>query len=238
MNITQDQIQKLKLYPNSIYEVIKVEFLYHSNKLEGSTFTRENINKFLDSQIIEGSHRLDDIIETVNSLGLFDFIIDTLGEPMSKKLLFEYHLILKNNSVDKQRGFAGCYKKIPNMLRGSDIQLAQPYEVEEKINELIQCYYSEPKTLETIVEFHCRFEQIHPFQDGNGRIGRCLILKQCIENEIDLVAIDYRYNDEYKKALAIAQKTKDMINLIEVFRNSQKFLEDKNDVLVESLKYL
>ncbi len=238
MKIAQEQIQKLKLCPNSIYESIKVEFLYHSNKLEGSTFTKENLNKYLDTRIIEGSHKLDDIIETVNSLDLFDFVIDTLGEKISKKLLFEFHLILKNNSLDKQRGFAGCYKKIPNMLRGSDIQLAQPYEVEGLINDLIDWYYSAPKTLETIVEFHYRFEQIHPFQYGNGRIGRYLILKQCIENNIDLVTIDDKYNTEYKKALYTAQKTKDVTELVQVFKDSQKFLEDKNELLMESLKYL
>lgn len=69
------------------------------------------------------------MIETVNSLELFDFVIDILSEPISKKLLFEYHLILKNNGIDKQRGFAGCYKKTPNILNGSDAQLAKPYEI-------------------------------------------------------------------------------------------------------------
>ena len=86
MKLKANQIIEIKKYPNSIYDEIKKEFIYHSNKIEGSTFTRENI---------EGSHKIDDIFETINSLNLFDFVVDTLNEKLSKNLILEFHSILK-----------------------------------------------------------------------------------------------------------------------------------------------
>lgn len=95
MKLKANQIIEIKKYPNSIYDEIKKEFIYHSNKIEGSTFTRENLDVYLRSQIIEGSHKIDDIFETINSLNLFDFVVDTLNEKLSKNLILEFHSILK-----------------------------------------------------------------------------------------------------------------------------------------------
>lgn len=96
MKFNIKQIQLLKNIPNNtIYEPLKIEFLFHSNKLEGSTFSKENLQEYLDKEIITGSHKVDDIYETINSTKLFDFIIDTLGEPITKRLLKEFHSILK-----------------------------------------------------------------------------------------------------------------------------------------------
>ena len=84
MIISSQMIMYLKNTPNSAYESIKTEFLYHSNKLEGSTFTKENLEKYLQQNIIEGSHRIDDVYETINSVKLFDFVVETLNEPLSR----------------------------------------------------------------------------------------------------------------------------------------------------------
>lgn len=238
MRLTSNQIIEIKKYPNSIYDELKKEFLYHSNKIEGSTFTRENLDIYLKRQIIEGSHKLDDVFETINSLNLFDFVVDTLGENLSKKLILEFHSILKKNSLDQERGFAGCWKKIPNMISGSPVVLAQPWEVDIKIDELISSWELSDKDFKSIVKFHSEFEMIHPFQDGNGRVGRFIMLKQCIESHIDLIAIDEEYNVDYKKGLTESQVNGNFELLEEVLGTCQNFLEEKNEMLVNTLKCL
>ncbi len=238
MKLTIEQIKEIKKYPNSIYDELKKEFLYHSNKIEGSTFTRENLEKYLKSKIVEGSHKVDDVFETINSLNLFDFVVDTLGEKLSKRLMLEFHSILKKNSLDEERGLAGCWKKIPNMISGSPLELAQPWEVEEKIDALLHWWEESEKRFDEIIKFHSSFEKIHPFQDGNGRIGRFLMLKQCLESNIDLIAIDEKYNDEYKKALRKSQLEKNFDELIDILTRCQNFLEEKNELLAATLKCL
>ncbi|WP_278628457.1 Fic family protein [Thomasclavelia cocleata] len=231
-------IMYLKNTPNSAYESIKTEFLYHSNKLEGSTFTKENLEKYLQQNIIEGSHRIDDVYETINSVKLFDFVVETLNEPLSKRLILEFHRMLKDKTLDHERGFAGCWKKIPNMISGVDLKLAQPWEVDIKIEELLLKWELSSKSLQDIVEFHARFENIHPFQDGNGRIGRFLMFKQCIENKVNLVLIDDYYSKEYKEALYIAQSKKDMSELLKIFEKCQNLLDEKLSFLKETIEYM
>lgn len=147
MIISSQMIMYLKDAPNSAYESIKTEFLYHSNKLEGSTFTKENLEKYLQQNIIEGSHKIDDVYETINSVKLFDFVEETLNEPLSKRLILEFHRMLKDKTLDHERGFAGCWKKIPNMISGVDLKLAQPWEVDMRIEELLLKWESSSKSL-------------------------------------------------------------------------------------------
>lgn len=201
MNLVND-IKVLKNAPNSAYYDLKYRFNYHSNKIEGSTFSLENILNLMQYDKVEGNHSYDDVIETKNSLELFDFVVDTLEEKISKTLLLEFHSILKKNTKDDMRGFKGCYKKIPNMILGAEKKVSEPHEVEFEIDELIQWYYSlKDVTLKDIAEFHLRFETIHPFQDGNGRIGRFIILKQCLENDINPILISEENATEYKSSL-------------------------------------
>lgn len=238
MILTTEVLKFLKDTPNSAYESVKTEFLYHSNKLEGSTFTKENLEKYLQDNIIEGSHKIDDVYETINSTRLFDFVVDTLEEPLSKRLMLEFHRMLKDKTLDYERGFAGCWKKIPNMISGVDLKLAQPWEVESKIEELLKQWEDSNKTFEDIIKFHAQFENIHPYQDGNGRIGRFIMLKQCVENGIDLILIDDQYSVEYKKALYIAQLQKDYTMLSDIFKKCQSLLDQKLEFLKETIKYI
>jgi Uncharacterized conserved protein len=202
MDILIDKIKQLKQAPNSAYYDLKYKFNYHSNKIEGSTFTLENILSLMQYDMVEGEHPFDDIMETRNSLQLFDFVIDTLDERLSKRLLLDYHSILKNNTKDDAYGFKGCFKKIPNMILGTSRKVAQPYEVESRLENLIKEYYELKEIgLKEIAEFHLEFETIHPFQDGNGRIGRFIILKQCLENNIDPILITEDNIVGYRKAM-------------------------------------
>lgn len=224
MKISINTIQKLSKIKNSVYDDIKIEYLYHSNKLEGSTFNIEQLNVLLEENMVIGEHSINDVQETINSLKLFDFVIDTLNEKLTDRMLREYHSILKKNTSDENYGFVGVYKKIPNKLRNVDIELAQPYEVEEQIKDLLK---KKIKNIDDIADFHQKFEHIHPFQDGNGRIGRFIILRQCLENKIDLIAIDDEYNKEYREALYKAQTAGDLEQLVQVFEKCQKRLNEK-----------
>jgi len=224
MKISIATMQKLSKIKNSVYDDIKIEYLYHSNKLEGSTFSMEQLNVLLEQQIVTGEHSVNDVQETINSLRLFDYVIQTLGEKLTSRLLREYQSILKKNTSDEMYGLSGDYKKIPNQLRSVDIKLAEPYEVPELIEGLLE---RKIETLGDIADFHQRFEHIHPFQDGNGRIGRFIILRQCLENNIDLIAIDDEYNKEYKQALYIAQKDNNISILVEILKKCQTRLDKK-----------
>lgn len=228
MRLNAKEIKRLSAIKNSVYDDFKIDFLYNSNHLEGSTFTKENLWELLSLKKVEGEHYLDDVIETKNSLNVFDKVINDSAKKLDKFMLFDWHRELKKDSVDEEIHNTGCWKKYENKLRNIDLKLAYPDEVDNPMfnllmdwNELIN------PTIEDIAKFHYRFELIHPFQDDNGRIGRFIILKQCIESDIDLIAIDNEYEEEYKEALYKAQKTDDVSFLVDVFSKCQKRLDEK-----------
>ena len=227
MKISIDVIQKLSKIKNSAYDSIKIEYLYHSNKLEGSTFSKENLIDLLEQKQVIGEHFLDDVIETNNSLELFDEVIKSLNEPFDKYLLWNWHRILKKGSVDDEIDNIGKWKKYENRLSKTDLKLCEPHLVENNMFNLIEDWKESKKDIYAIADFHQKFEQIHPFQDGNGRIGRFIILRQCLENVIDLIAIDDKYNKEYRAALYKAQTTKDIKDLVEIFVKCQVRLDEK-----------
>ena len=228
MKINSKKMKYLSKITNSIYEDLKIEFLYHSNHLEGSTFSKDELEKLLTEKKVEGSHSLDDIIETKNSLEVFDQVINDSGEKLDKFMLFNWHKLLKKGTVDDEIHNIGMWKKYENKLRGVDLKLALPVEVDNLMFNLLADYNElETVNLKDIADFHYKFEKIHPFQDGNGRIGRFIILKQCLEWNIDLIAIDDKYDDEYRNALYKAQKTGDSDDLVMVFKKCQNRLDEK-----------
>lgn len=117
-------------------------------------------------------------------------------------------------------------EKNPNMIPGMDLKLAQLWEVESRIEELLKQWEDSQKTFKDIIIFHTQFDNIHPYQNGNGRIGRFIMLKQCVENDVDLILIDDQYSKEYKKALYIAQSKKDYSMLNNVFKKCQYLLKN------------
>lgn len=227
MKISVKVIQKLSKIKNSVYDAIKIEYLYHSNKLEGSTFSKENLIDLLEQKQVKGEHFLDDVIETKNSLELFDVVINTLQEPFDKYLLWEWHRLLKKGTVDDEIDNIGKWKKYENRLSKTDLKLCEPHLVENKMYNLLEDWKESKKDIYSIADFHQKFEHIHPFQDGNGRIGRFIILRQCIENSVDLIAIDDKYNKEYREALYEAQTTGNVEALVEVFQKCQVRLDKK-----------
>ena len=228
MRLNAKEIKRLSAIKNSVHDDFKIDFLYNSNHLEGSTFTKENLEKLLSLKKVEGEHYLDDVIETKNSLNVFDKVINDSDKKLDKFMLFDWQRELKKDSVDEEIHNTGCWKKYENKLRNIDLKLAYPDEVDNLMFNLLMDWNELMNpTIEDIVRFHYRFELIHPFQDGNGRIGRFIILKQCIESDIDLIAIDNEYEKEYKEALYKAQKTDDVSFLVDVFSKCQKRLDEK-----------
>ncbi|EQF26911.1 fic/DOC family protein [Clostridioides difficile CD160] len=201
-NTFLDKLLETKELKNSLYSVLKHHFLYHSNKIEGSTFTTEALALLLDKNVVTGRHTLDDVQETVNSSYAFDAIIDSLKEKITHSFLRNLHSSLMFNTTLHSRGMAGIYKTIPNMILGTDVNIAQPFEVEPKLDELIEWYYNQNEiTIKVIAEFHYRFELIHPFQDGNGRIGRFVMLKQMLENNLPIKIVSWDSEDLYRSSL-------------------------------------
>lgn len=228
MKINGKKMKYLSKITNSIYEDLKVEFLYHSNHLEGSTFSKDELDKLLNEKKVEGNHSLDDVIETRNSLEVFDQVVNDSETKLDKFMLFSWHRILKKSTVDEEIHNIGIWKKYENKLRGVDLKLAYPNEVDNLMYNLLSDWNElENVTIKDIADFHYKFEMIHPFQDGNGRIGRFIVLKQCLEKNIDLIAIDNEYSDEYKKALYNAQKTGNSEELVTVFQKCQDRLNEK-----------
>ena len=228
MKINSKKMKYLSKITNSIYKEFKIDFLYHSNHLEGSTFSKDELEKLLTEKKVEGSHSLDDIIETKNSLEVFDQVINDSSELLDKFMLFNWHKLLKKGTVDDEIHNIGMWKKYENKLRGVDLKLALPVEVDNLMFNLLADYNElETVTLKDIADFHYKFEKIHPFQDGNGRIGRFIILKQCLEWNIDLIAIDDKYDDEYRNALYKAGKTDNSDDLVTVFKKCQNRLDEK-----------
>lgn len=227
MKISVNVMQKLSKIKNSAYDAIKIEYLYHSNKLEGSTFSKENLIDLLEQKQVKGEHFLDDVIETKNSLELFDVVINTLQDPFDKYLLWEWHRLLKKGTVDDEIDNIGKWKKYENRLSKTDLKLCEPHLVENKMYNLLEDWKESKKDIYSIADVHQKFEHIHPFQDGNGRIGRFIILRQCIENSVDLISIDDEYNKEYRDALYEAQTTGNVEALVEVFKKCQVRLDKK-----------
>lgn len=228
MKITAKEMKKISKIKNSFYDDLKIEFLFHSNHLEGSTFSKENLEKLLFDKKVTGEHFLDDVVETRNSLNVFDKVVNDCDKPLDKFMLFDWQRELKKDTVDEEIHNTGCWKQYENKLRNVDLKLAYPNEVDNLMfNLLLDWQEIDNPTIYDIAKFHYRFEKIHPFQDGNGRIGRFVILKQCLEANIDLIAIDNMYENEYKSALYEAQKTDDVTKLVSVFELCQKRLDNK-----------
>ena len=143
---------------------------------------------------------------------------------------------MKKGTVDDEIDNIGKWKKYENRLSGTDLKLCEPHLVENSIYNLFEDWKESKKDIYAIADFHQKFEHIHPFQDGNGRIGRFIILRQCLENNVDLIAIDDEYNKEYREALYTAQTIGTLEQLVQVFEKCQKRLDEKLQSYTSTIK--
>lgn len=188
-----------------IYHRVQVDLTYNSNHIEGSRLTHDQTRYIYETNtigIVDEAVRVDDIIETANHFRCIDFIIDKANANLSETLIKQLHYLLKSGTSDSRKDWfaVGEYKKLPNEVGGMDTTM--PEDVAEEIKSLLTWYNSlENVTLEDIIEFHVRFEKIHPFQDGNGRVGRLIMFKECLKNNIVPFIIDENHKLFYYRGL-------------------------------------
>ena len=180
--------QKASKMTGGIYHKVQIDLTYNSNHMEGSRLTHDQTRYIFETNTIGFENEavnVDDVIETANHFRCIDMVIDQAGNALTEKFIKELHFILKTGTSDSRKDWfaVGEYKKLPNEVGGSDTAL--PEEVAGKMRELLNKYNALPsKTFEDIVAFHVAFERIHPFQDGNGRVGRLILFKECLKYNI------------------------------------------------------
>lgn len=186
LNILQEQ--KTSKYSGGIYHKTQIDLTYNSNHIEGSRLTHDQTRYIFETNTIGMENEVlnvDDVIETVNHFRCVDMIIDHARAALTEKFIKELHLTLKSATSDSRKDWfaVGDYKKLPNEVGGMDTAL--PEEVAGKMKALLTAYNAkEEKTFEDILDFHVKFERIHPFQDGNGRVGRLIMFKECLKYNI------------------------------------------------------
>ena len=190
--------QKATHLKGGIYHTTQIELTYNSNHIEGSQLTHDQTRYIYETNTIgitERAINVDDIIETINHFRCIDYIIDHTEERMTEEMVKHLHLILKTGTSGsfKEWFAVGEYKRLPNEVGGK--KTCPPEEVHKRMKVLLNEYNSKKKiSLEDILDFHVRFERIHPFQDGNGRVGRLLLFKECLANNI----VPFIITDELK----------------------------------------
>ena len=180
--------QKASKYSGSIYHKTQIELTYNSNHIEGSRLTHEQTRYIFETNTIGMENEavnVDDVIETVNHFRCIDLIIDNAENTLSERFIKKLHRTLKSGTSDSRKDWfaVGDYKRLPNEVGG--METATPEEVANKMEQLLRSYNRKhDKTIEDILRFHVQFERIHPFQDGNGRVGRLIMFKECLKYNI------------------------------------------------------
>lgn len=233
LNILKEQ-KDMKL-KGGIYHRTQIDLTYNSNRIEGSKLTEEQTRYIFETNTIGVTNEtinVDDIIETSNHFRCIDLIIEKAKSKLTESFIKELHYILKSSTSDSRKDWfrVGDYKKLPNEVGG--METCPPDEVQNTMKELLNKYHSrKSKTIEDIIEFHYKFECIHPFQDGNGRVGRLIMFKECLANNLIPFIIDedlkwfyYRGLQEWEKAhgylidtcLTAQDKYKDILNYFKI----------------------
>lgn len=196
--------KKIKL-KGGIYHQTQIKLSYNSNHMEGSKLTEDQTRYIYETNTIgleKEPANIDDIIETVNHFQCFDYILDCADDILTEGIIKQIHTILKSNTSDSRLEWfnVGDYKQRPNMVGDSKTTL--PGKVKKEMQKLLFEYnQKEVIDFEDIVKFHYRFERIHPFQDGNGRVGRLIIFKECLKNNIVPFIIDEKHKLYYYRGL-------------------------------------
>ena len=202
--------QRVSGFPGGIYHKVQIELTYNSNHIEGSRLTHDQTRLIFETNTIGVSGRavrVDDVVETANHFRCIDLVIDQAARKPSEALIKQLHFMLKNGTSDSRKTWfaVGEYKRMPNEIGGR--ATAEPEEVSARMRELIGDYNAiERPTFDDLLDFHVRFERIHPFQDGSGRVGRLLLFKECLRWNIvpfliseELKAFYYRGLSEWER---------------------------------------
>ena len=211
----------------NIYHRTQLDFAYNTNHIEGSTITQDETASIYDTGTILANRDkvivLKDATETKNHFTLFKFMLDSINEKLSEDMIKKFHYILKTGTLtdsEKEWFKVGEYKSIKNFV--GNITTSLPSNVANDMKELLDWYDTiDKKSIEDIIEFHVRFEKIHPFQDGNGRVGRMIMFRECLYNDIMPFFIEDRNRDFYIRGIKEYQNNNEKGYLIDTCLNSQ-----------------
>lgn len=201
-----------------IYHKIQIDLTYNSNHIEGSRLTHDQTRYIFETNTIgvsDGTVKVDDVVETANHFKCIDMIIDSANYALSEAFIKQLHAVLKSGTSDSRLDWfaVGDYKRLPNEVGG--METTEPENVSAEIKILLAEYNAvKSKTFDDLLDFHYRFERIHPFQDGNGRVGRLLLFKECLRNNIvpfiiedDLKMFYYRGLKEWRNECGYLRDT-------------------------------
>lgn len=224
LEILREQ-KEMKLNGN-LYHNTQIMFAYNTNHIEGSKLTEDQTRYIYETNTIlfegETVANVDDILETINHFKLVDYMLDIASEPLTEDIIKKFHKILKEGTMDSRKEWfnVGEYKKLPN--EAGMMKTASPNETPKEMQKLMKWYNSLSKiTIKEIIEFHARFEKIHPFQDGNGRVGRMVMFKECLKNNIIPFIILDKDKLFYYRGLKEYQGNREKGYLIDTCLNAQ-----------------
>ena len=224
--------QRKSKFKGNIYHYSQVNFAYNSNKIEGGRLTEDETEEIFETDSFipksDTAIKLDDLIEMKNHFRLFDYTLDIIDKPLSKEIMIDMNKILKRNTTDEEnpRYNVGGFKVVPNKIGLINvINTSKPEDVEKDLDILISEYEEMDEiTLEDIIDFHYKFELIHPFGDGNGRVGRMIMFKECLRNNImPFIVLD---NDKPYYMRGLKNYKEDKMFLIDTIRYEQDLYEN------------
>lgn len=211
------QDEKASSFKGGIYHLTQIKLTYNTNRIEGSKLSEEQTRYIYETNTLftdnaESSVNVDDIIETVNHFNCFDYMLTIANETLSEIHIKTFHKLLKYNTSDAKKSWfnVGDYKQRPNVVGG--LETTPPSQVQKNIAELLNNYNSKNKIEFTdIIDFHYQFEKIHPFQDGNGRVGRLMMFKECLKHNVVPFIIEDEFKFFYYRGLTEYPKVKDYL---------------------------
>jgi Fic family protein len=211
------QKEKSSNLKGGIYHKTQVKLTYNTNRIEGSKLSEEQTRYIYETNTLftengENTANIDDIIETVNHFYCFDYMLKVAREPLTEVHIKEFHKLLKTNTSESKKEWFNVaeYKSKPNIVGG--LETSKPRDVEDHINKLLN-NYNDKETIELldIIDFHHEFETIHPFQDGNGRVGRLIMFKECLKHNIVPFIIEDEFKFFYYRGLSEYPKIKEYL---------------------------
>lgn len=224
LEILREQ-KNMKLKGN-LYHNTQIIFAYNTNHIEGSKLTEEQTRHIYETNTVliekETVINVDDVLETANHFRLVDYMLDIADKDLTEEIIKEFHKILKEGTADSRKDWfaVGEYKKLANEVGGLNTTL--PKNVEKEMKKLLEWYNNlNEVTINEVIEFHAKFEKIHPFQDGNGRIGRIIAFKECLKNNIVPFIILDKDKLFYYRGLNQYQTNKEKGYLIDTCLNAQ-----------------
>ncbi len=224
--------QRKSKFKGNIYHYSQVNFAYNSNKIEGGRLSKDETEEIFETDSFipkcDEAIKLDDLIEMKNHFRLFDYTLDTLDNDLSKEMIINMNKILKRNTTDEEnpRYNVGGFKIVPNKIGLINvIDTSAPENVEKDIDNLLLEYKKiKNVTIEDIIDFHYKFELIHPFGDGNGRAGRMIMFRECLRNNImPFIVLD---NDKPFYMRGLKNYKNDKLFLIDTIKHEQDLYED------------